>query len=77
MTLSELIKHVGDENVQMQNLAASLIGFEKRGHHTEITFGTEAVSAIELMTNSTPLMGLVIWLPRDKLPNKNETEGKK
>ncbi len=68
MKLSELIQHVGDENVELQNLEVSMLGFEKRGLNTEITFGTTAVSAEELMIGKPPLLGLVIWIPRDKLP---------
>lgn len=69
MKLSELIQHVGDEAVQLQNLEASLIRAQMKTSDGEITFATdrEKVGALAGIGEKTHL-GLVVWLPIDKLP---------
>jgi hypothetical protein len=60
----ELITAIGDQNIRMQNLDTSAITLDY--HHkkgTTITFGTDAA----LTANGTELMGLVLWVPRDKV----------
>lgn len=62
MTLSDIIRSVGDDIVQFQNLdvaANSLKWNEKSG--TTITFCTEQT----LTHNGTRDLGLVVWLPRE------------
>jgi hypothetical protein len=64
LKLSELILAIGDDNVELQNLdhaADTLDWTAKKG--TKITFGT----TMAINAGGTEKMGLVIWLPRDKV----------
>jgi hypothetical protein len=66
MKLSELIATVGDEVVEMQNLDQCAINLQyniKSG--TKILFGTEQAIGFD----GTEKLGLIIWLPRDKVKN--------
>lgn len=69
MKMSELILAVGDENVVFQILLndAETINKTKRG--TKITFYTGQVQVEELILGDkkTNKIGLVLWLPRDKV----------
>lgn len=68
MKMSELILAVGDENVVMQNLLADATSVNKTKHGTQITFYTDKVHAEELLNDGkTKNIGLVVWLPRDKV----------
>lgn len=70
MKLSELITAVGDENIRLQRVDESMtnISTNKKGI-SKVTFETDAVSAGDFMgDNIAPMHGLIIWLPRDKLP---------
>lgn len=62
MNISDLIKTIGDDNVQIQFLdqcADSLNYNHKSG--TKITFGTP----IALTPNGTDKLGIVVWMDRD------------
>jgi hypothetical protein len=69
MSITELMQHVGDENVQLQNLESSLIRAQMKKDDGEITFATDRdkVGALAGIGQKTHL-GLVVWLPIDKLP---------
>jgi len=68
MKMSELILAVGDENVVMQNLLNDAHTIDKTKHGTKITFYTDAIQAEELLGGGeTKKMGLVLWLPRDRV----------
>lgn len=72
MKMSELILAVGDDNVKFQNLLNDATSIDKTKHGTKISFYTDAVSAEEIVFNGgspskTKNMGLVLWLPRDKV----------
>lgn len=41
MTLSELIKEYGDDNIIFQNLDTDMISMDKRKNYYEIKFGTK------------------------------------
>ena len=71
MKLSELIAHVGDEHIQVQNVldCADSITMRKTGE-AMITFGTTAINATEVALNKVEKVGLVIWLPKNRLPSK-------
>lgn len=65
MKMSEMIAAVGDDIVQIQNLDACSISMNwsaKRG--TKITFGTEMKIA---STGRTERLGMIVWLPRDRV----------
>lgn len=72
MKMSELILAVGDDNVKFQNLLSDATSIDKTKQGTKITFYTDGVSAEEIALNGgsaskTKNMGLVLWLPRDKV----------
>lgn len=69
MKLSELIQHVGDENVLLQNLEHDMT--KVSGPY--ITFGTSRQNAEDLkysgITGVKPRkIGIVVWIPRDLMP---------
>lgn len=66
--MSELILAVGDDNVRFQNLLNDAQGIDKTKHGTKITFYTDAIQVEELLNGGkTKNIGLVVWLPRDKV----------
>lgn len=67
--MSELILAVGDENVVFQNLLNDAQSIDKTKHGTKIVFYTDAIQAEELIIGDckTKKMGLVLWLPRDRV----------
>lgn len=68
MKMSELILAVGDENVVFQNLLNDAHSVDKTKHGTKIVFYTDAIQAEELLLDGkTKKMGLVLWLPRDRV----------
>lgn len=89
MKMSELILAVGDENVVFQNLSNDAHTVDKTKHGTKITFYTDAIQAEELLLGDgkTKKLGLVLWLPRDRveaavaaekraMPSQNQTGAK-
>lgn len=68
MKLSELIAHVGDENIQIQNVLNCADSVNLSKGVTKITFGTNAISALDVMNDTVKKVGLVIWLPKDRMP---------
>lgn len=68
MKMSELILAVGDENVVFQNLLNDAQSVEKTKSGTKITFYTDAIQAEEMLGGGMPKkMGLVLWLPKDRV----------
>lgn len=68
MKMSELILAVGDDNVVFQNLLNDAQTIDKTKHGTKITFYTDAIQAEEMLNGGeTKKIGLVVWLPRDKV----------
>lgn len=75
MKLSEMILHVGDENVTIQNLASDMTQFTSGKKDSKITFCTSKENGQQLArhaaTGKKPdMIGLVVWLPRNKLPEE-------
>lgn len=68
MTLSELIEEVGNENVEFQNLMQGDLDLKRRKRDGEITFYTGLDKVDDLMSGGDKWLGLVVWLPKDKLP---------
>lgn len=72
MTLSELIAAVGDDNVIYQALATDSTLVRKkreRGQQVgEVVFNTDPRRADDLMFDNPTHIGLVVWLPIDRLP---------
>lgn len=67
MKLSELILAVGDEHVVFQNLLNDARSIDKTKDGTKITFYTDAIQAEEALFGETKKIGLVVWLPRDRV----------
>lgn len=67
MKLSELILAIGDENVTIQNLLNDAHEIHKTKRGTKIIFYTDAIQAEELLSGEPSKVGLVIWLPRDRV----------
>lgn len=65
--MSELILAVGDDNVIFQNLLNDAVAIDKTKRGTKITFYTDAVQAEEIMFGDSKNIGLVLWLPRDRV----------
>lgn len=71
MKLSDLILAVGDEHIAFQVLDADASEFRMTKAGMRIVFHTGAVDGSDLLAISrggaTAKMGLVVWLPRDKV----------
>jgi len=68
MKLSELLKLVGDENIQFQMLHDCMTTIEQRSRKkggNKITFVTEGLTPTEVMHN-TGNVGVIVWVPREK-----------
>ncbi len=73
MKLSELIAHIGDDNVFLQNLQSSFLRGSICSSDAEITFSTEKDRGQQLLDagasgRKPDHVGLVLWLPRERLP---------
>lgn len=73
MKLSELIQHVGDDNVILQNILHSSPTMNVGKKDGRITFSTDRQKTGDLCTQgATGQKGqwtaLVVWIPTDKLP---------
>lgn len=68
MKMSDLILAVGDDNVVFQNLLNDAHAIDKTKQGTKITFYTDAIQAEEMLCGGkTKKIGLVLWLPRDRV----------
>jgi hypothetical protein len=68
MTLSNLIHAVGDGNVEFQNLDDVTTNVQATKGGVRVTFGTHVISVTDFVSAAfSEKMGLVIWLPRDKV----------
>lgn len=66
MTIIELIERVGLENVKVQFLDESITGATATKRYTRVTFMTNEMSPGDLMQEKPRMLGIVLWLPRDK-----------
>lgn len=68
LKLSELVASVGDENIKLQNLLDSLdAATTTKKNGTKISFFTDQITPTEIMRGSETVVGLVIWLPKDRV----------
>lgn len=76
MKLSELIQHVGDDNVHIQSLAGSITSGTKNKTEAKITFATDLTrggggAMHHAATGIKPeWIGLIVWLPKSKMPKE-------
>lgn len=73
MTITELIQHVGEENVLIQRIDESITGCRKGKSGISImcieTNQFSPNDLLDLTNGQRPKMhGLILWLPTDKLP---------
>jgi hypothetical protein len=68
MTLSDIIRVVGDDNVLFQNLDHDSVGCKVEGNVGRFTFRTDPKHIRERAVGEPSHVGLVVWLPRDKMP---------
>lgn len=78
MTIAELINHIGSEHIKVQWLPECQKSAYARKNHTEITFATNGVTcsefAAEVIHGKPPTnVGLVVWLPVERLPDEIKT----
>lgn len=77
MSIADLILHVGSEHVVLQNLAGNLENAQVRKGNGLITFTTEPSKVADLMRNEeSEWVGLIVWLPRARLPQIQFKGGK-
>lgn len=81
MKLSKLIEHVGNENVEMQNIMHSSPTLRVCKHDGQVTFCTEKAKVRDLIQQTCGVGGfvasgkwtaLVLWVPTDRLPDVKE-----
>lgn len=67
MSLSEMIRLIGDENIRVQNVFQSSEGmnYSKKKGGTTIRLFTQEVSADDLLSQTPKRIGLVIWFDRE------------
>lgn len=71
MKLSELIAHVGGDNIQCQGLTSSFVAGKVKKHDGEITFATDRAKVMALCGVGKPThQCMIVWLPIDKLPDE-------
>lgn len=68
MDIIQLLQHVGADNIMLQVLRNSATGTKLKKNLVEISFITDQVQSDYLMRDQE-MVGFVIWVPKDKLPN--------
>lgn len=68
MKLSELIKHVGDENIELQWLNEGNLDLHAGKRDGSVKFYTGVDKVQSLMNGNSQFFGIVLWLPREKMP---------
>lgn len=70
--ISKLVALIGDENIQVQNVAHNMTAANNGKKIATITFATSPEHCQKMMRAAagiqSNLVGLVLWFPADKLP---------
>ena len=70
MQISDVIKKVGDEKVQIQSVATSIIKVQQKKHDAEVTIATSRENGQKLMSGITtgkmPIVGILVWMTREQ-----------
>lgn len=61
--IAELVAKLGDDNIKFQPLDSCAVNFRATKAGNEVTFVTDQPFSLD----GTPEMGIVLWLPRDKV----------
>lgn len=74
MSLTELLAHVGDENLKFQTLRSSLIQANQKKAECHITFATSKEHGQSVMKTAagidSDVAGIIVWVPRSKMPDE-------
>jgi hypothetical protein len=77
MKLSELIQYIGDDHVELQTMARSLVRASIKKKDGEVTFAADREKVAAMCGVGKPThMGLVLWLPIDRLPEEIRPKSK-
>lgn len=68
MGLTELVTSVGDENILIQGLNASMTRIDENEGRTEIAFVTDQTTVDEIKNNTQKMFGIVMWIPVEMMP---------
>lgn len=69
LSISQLVTHVGDENIQVQGLNSCFVSGKVKKKDAEITFATEREKGMALCgVGQETHRCIILWLPIDKLP---------
>ena len=78
MSISELVNYIGAENIRIQWLTECFAGANWRNKlkATEVRFLTTEVQVADLIgvQREGQRVGMIIWLPKDKLAEAIKTE---
>lgn len=74
LSISQLIAHVGDENITVQGLASNLAGVRNGKKDSRIEFYTSLQNGRSIAKEaagieSSEIVGLILWIPSNKLPH--------
>lgn len=64
VNLTDLLQAIGPDNLNFQALDNCLEGIKTKGHIAMVTFGTEAITPADMLSDSYP-HGIIIWVDRD------------
>lgn len=64
MTLTEALQKLGDENIRLQFIDDSFIGFAEKKHELQINFANEKEHKPRLAGGSK--VGIVLWIDFEK-----------
>lgn len=75
MTISDMIKHVGDEHVEIQSIHQNLDSAKISGKNGKITLLVEPSKVADLfLEEESSWVGILVWLPRSKIPTTHLNE---
>lgn len=75
LPISELVRLVGDDNIQVQNLLQNCTDLRKGKKLSTITFATDPKMVHEFIEagigGRSKVVGLVLWMPAEKIDEIN------
>lgn len=70
MEISAIIAKIGDENLEIQSIATSIIKVQQKKHDAEVTIATSKEYGQKLMsgiaTGKMPIVGILVWMTREQ-----------
>ena len=81
MNISDVIKNAGDDQVEVQSIATSIVKVQQKKHDCELTIAVSKGKGHELMAGLTsghmPVVGILVWMTREQWANATATPVKK